>query len=115
MQGIFRDCLQNVPVLDDLPPFVKSKNVDSSPIHVFARWPFLATVKDDEISFGYSPYESNGLSGILSRHTFEVFDKGSSPVSDMGIVLLVTVANIFLDSLCRFALVEHQFIKSHSV
>lgn len=45
-------------------------------------------------------------------HTFEVFDKGFFPVTDVRVVLDLDVPNVFLNGIARMAFVEHRVIES---
>ena len=75
MAGIGRDNLQNVPVFNDFPDCIEAEDVDAGPFLVRIGGPNLMTMKYYQVSFCHGSLKGNRLTGVLSRHSLEVFDE----------------------------------------
>ncbi len=82
---------------------------------VVVAWPMLEAVQNDVVAVGQDPFELDPLAGVFACHAFEIVDKCLFAVADTGIVLDIHVSDVFLDSLGRSALIEHQVVKGDHV
>ena len=102
-------------MLDDLANLVEAKDVDAGPVLVCIGRPNLMAVENYEIAFRDRALEGDFLSGVLSRHSFEILNEGIFALSDVRIVLRVACTDIEFNCVSRFALVEHQVVKRHRI
>jgi hypothetical protein len=96
-------------VFDNFAVLIEAEYVYSGVI-VVSR-PLLETMQDNEIILGYRALELHALSGILLRHSGEIFDESLLAVWHSGVVLNVEFAHILLDTFCRLAMIQHQVVK----
>jgi hypothetical protein len=72
-------------------------------------------VEHDVVALGDRPHELDALARVLGGHAVEVVDEGLLAVSDVWVVLGVSLARISLDRFCRTAVVEHEVVERHHV
>jgi hypothetical protein len=64
--GCLRYHLQDIPVLDNFPIAVESKDIDSRV--VLLTWPLLVAVQDDVVTISECPFEVDSLARVLGGH-----------------------------------------------
>jgi hypothetical protein len=96
-------------MLDDPSIVVQPEDVDPSPIAISG--PVLIAVQDDVRALSQRAAKLDPLTGVLARHSFEVFDERVLSVCDYRIMLRVRGPHVSLDGLPWTALVEHQIVK----
>ncbi len=95
-------------MLHDLARGVQREDVDPGVVGVAG--PGLMAVEHDEISLCDRTHELHSSSRMVPSHALEILDERVLAVTDVAVVLDVSLPHVPLDGCGRTALVEHQVV-----